>query len=322
MTLQKSERSRYLLDANVAGSPLSIQQQISSVFGEIREQSVTTISLSDYRAAFDAFAALTTPRQDVTIEALTIDGLAAEWIIPANPIPERVILYFHSGSYISGSLMTDRALVSKLACLTQTKILQVAYRIAPEHPFPIAIYDGLATYRWLLTNGHASHTIALIGVAPGAGIVLSMLPLLREQGKALPVVAALLSPLIDITPASIRAKRHITTDIVFSAAMLDFAATMYAGQEHASSPLASPLYADLHGLPPLFIKVGENEMFHDDGYRLQERARSYNVRAHCITWADMFHGWQAFADVLPKGRLALEQIAAYFEKYFVLAKKA
>ena len=291
------------------------------VFQELREQPVTTMSVEGYRAAFDAFSALTTPRQDVTIEALTIDGLVAEWIIPANPVPEQVILYFHSGSYINGSLMTDRALVSMLACLTHTKILQVAYRIAPEHPFPAAICDGLATYRWLLTNGHAPHTIALVGVAAGAGIVLSMLPLLREQGEALPVVAALLSPLIDMTPASIMAKRHITTDIVFSSAMLDFAATMYASQENASSPLASPLYADLHGLPPLFIQVGENEIFHDDGYRLQERARSYNVKAHCITWADMFHGWQAFADVMPKGRLALEQIAAYFEKYFVLAKR-
>lgn len=240
---------------------MSIQQQISSVFQELREQSATTMSVEGYRAAFDAFAALTLPRQDVTVKALTIDGLAAEWIIPANPIPERVILYFHSGSYINGSLMTDRALVSMLACLTQTKVLQVAYRIAPEHPFPIAIYDGLAAYHWLIAHGHAPHTIALAGTAAGAGITLAMLLLLREQGDALPVVAALLSPLIDITPASIMAKRHVTTDIVFNAAMLDFAANMYMSQENASSPLGSPLYADLHGLPPLFIQVGENEIF-------------------------------------------------------------
>ena len=126
---------------------LWVQQRIIHTLQTIHRQPISSLSVESYRAAFDAFSELATQPHDVTIEPCTINGLPAEWIFPAISIPERVILYFHGGTYIHGSLKTDRVLASILARVTQTKVLQVGYRIALEHPFPTAIYDGLEAYQ-------------------------------------------------------------------------------------------------------------------------------------------------------------------------------
>src|SRR5579884_2793301 len=120
---------------------------LSRILQPIQEQSIATMSIESYRAAFDTVSTLPTQPNDVTIEALEINELHAEWLLPTLPLPEQIILYFHSGTYIDGSLQTDRALASLLARITRTKVLQIAYRLAPEYPFPTAIYDGLAAYR-------------------------------------------------------------------------------------------------------------------------------------------------------------------------------
>lgn len=295
-----------------------IQKNIQYTLRAIRERPVDTISLESYRASFDAISAITTCQNNVTIEQLTVNNLLAEWVSPLNPIPKRVILYFHSGTYINGSLLTDRSLVSMLASVTKTKVLQVAYRVAPESPFPTAVYDGLAAYQWLVDHGHAPHHIGLVGSASGGGIVLSTLLLMRDQGIPFPVIAACISPWVDLTAESLNEKANAAKDIVLSAALLRYAAGYYVRPEEALLPLASPLYADLHGLPPLFFLVGEHEILRQDVQRLAERVKACRGRAQYVYWGSMFHGWTAFAPDLPPGRLALEQIAAYFEKYFAL----
>ncbi len=307
-------------DAKCSDNQLALlQQRIRHVLQTLQEQSGTAIDLEDYRAAFEAVADLQVQPQDVAIEALAIHGLPAEWLIPAVPIPEQVILYFHGGTYINGSLKTDRVFASMLARTTRTKVLQVAYRLAPEYPFPTAVHDGLAAYQWLLAQGYASNQIALAGSAAGGGITLAVLLLARDQGYPLPVVAACLSPWLDLTLDGLHAKQHCTTDIVLNTEVLAYAARCYIHPEQAAQPLVSPLYADVSGLPPLFLQVGQHEILHDDAHQFVRRAKALHMRAQCETWGNMFHGWQAFADVLPEGQLALEQIAAYFEKYFALA---
>jgi monoterpene epsilon-lactone hydrolase len=296
-----------------------IQQSIQQALRAIQQPS-SILTIDSYRAAFDAVSALHIQPSNITINEFQINGLSAEWLLPNASIPERVILYFHSGTYLNGSLQTDRALASMLAHITQTKVLQIAYRIAPEHPFPTAAYDGFAAYQWLLAHGHEPQHIALAGSAAGGGITLAVLLLARDQSIPFPVVAACLSPWVDLTAEGLVARSHMTTDVVLSTSLLEYAARQYVSPEDASLPLASPLYADLHGLPPLFLQVGENEILHDDVYRLAKRAEACHVKAPCITWADMFHGWHAFSDRLPFGQLALEQIAAYFEKYFARAR--
>lgn len=294
---------------------LCVQSQIKQIFQSIQKQPIASLRLENYRAAFQAFSELAPQPRDVTIIPFVINGLPAEWIIPSTPIHERTILYFHSGTYIDGSLKTDRPRASILAGITHAKILQFAYHIAPEHPFPAAIYDGLAAYCWLLAQGHKPQQIALVGSAAGGGIMLEVLLRLRDQGFPLPAVAIGLSPWLNLTTEGFIAKKSILTDIVLSATLLEYATNHYACSEEASLALASPLHANLHGLPPLLLQVGQHEILRQDAHQFVERAKAFQVRAHCIVWESMFHGWHTFAGILPEGRLAFEQIAAYLENY-------
>ncbi|GCE31899.1 alpha/beta hydrolase [Dictyobacter alpinus] len=292
---------------------------IQNCLQAIREQPLDSLTVEHYRASFDALSTLYTMQSAVTIEAFTLEGLPAEWIIPANAIPEQTILYFHSGTYINGSLCTDRALVSALASMTQTRILQIAYRLAPEHPFPAAITDGLIAYQWLLAQHHSPRHMAIMGTGAGGGIALSVLLLARDQHYPFPIMVACLSPWLDLTTAGLNVKKQVTTDSVLSIGLLTYAAQLYVSPEEASQPLASPLYADLHGLPPLFLQVTQHELLHDDAYTLVKHATASGAKARCVTWPDVFHGWHAFADRLPEGQAALDQIAAYYSKHVALA---
>ncbi len=179
-----------------------LQQRIKHVFQPFQQPSGVMIDLAGYRAACERLAELQVQPQDVAVETLVVNDLPAEWLIPADPIADRVLLYFHSGTYINGSLATDRVLASRLARTTRTKVLQVAYRLAPEYPFPAAVHDGYAAYQWLFSQGYTSEQIALAGSAAGGGIVLAVLLQAREQGYALPVVAACLSPWSRSRPTS------------------------------------------------------------------------------------------------------------------------
>ncbi|GER90741.1 hypothetical protein KDW_49030 [Dictyobacter vulcani] len=298
-----------------------IQQKIASLLRDIHEQPLDTLSIEQYRAAFETIPTLYTMQSEVTIKTFSIQDLAAEWIIPVAARTQQAILYFHSGTYINGSLHTDRVLVSALAAMTRTRILQIDYRLAPEHPFPAPIEDGLTAYQWLQEQGYANKNLAIMGSAAGGGIALAVLLLARDQKIPLPTMAACISPWLDLTTTGLRRKSQLTTDTVLSLDLLEYAASQYVNQAEAAQPLASPMYADLHGLPALFLQVGQLELLHDDAYKFKELATTAGVRARCVTMAGMFHGWHAFADQLPaaQGHLALDQIAAYFEKYIALA---
>lgn len=294
-----------------------IRHSIKQALQKIQGQSLASLRLESYRAAFDAAAAISNQSHDVRIETLLVNDLPAEWIFPTPSISERTILYFHSGTFIDGSLQTDRNVASMLASITQTKVLQIAYRIAPEKPFPTAVYDGLAAYQWLIDHGHTPHHIALVGSVAGGGIALATLLLMRDHNIPFPALAACISPWIDLTQEGLNEKARITTDII-DATLLAYAAGHYVRPEEAALPLASPLHADLCGLPPLLLLVGEHDIFRQEAQHFVKRVKACQGQAQCILWGNMFYGWTAFAHELPTGTLALEQIAAYFEKYFAL----
>lgn len=295
-------------------------QHIKQTLHPLREQTRAALDLSTYRTAFAALANLQKPIQNVIIKSLNIGNMLAEWLIPSSPASGQVILYFHSGMYISGSLETDRVLASALACTTRMKVLQVSYCLAPENPFPTPAYDGIAAYQWLLAQKYLPEQIAFAGIGAGGGITIAVLLLARDQGYPLPVVAACLSPWLDLTSTGIQAKQQSMADAIFTTDLLEYAARQYVSPQEAGHPLASPLYADVHGLPPLFLQVAQHELLHEDAQQFAHRVRALHGRARCVSWANAFHGWQAFADVLPTGQLALDQVAAYFEKYFSLVQ--
>ncbi|GLV55366.1 hydrolase [Dictyobacter sp. S3.2.2.5] len=297
-----------------------LRRSIQRCFQPLHGCSVADISLTRYRAAFEALSELIEPIDTVAIEPLSIDAMPAEWFVPAQAEEGRAILYLHSGTYVCGSMRTDRAAVTRLAELSRTCVLQFAYRLAPEHPFPAALDDALAAYRWLISQGFAPRRIALVGSGAGGGLLLALLQVLRDQDAPLPIVGACFSPLLDLTPAHLQSRSDIATDIVLNSAMLEFVAQHYCQPSERSHPLISPLHADLHGLPPLLLIVAQNELVHDDADRLWERARAQRVRAHALSWSDVCHGWQLFPAAFREGERALDQAAAYCEKYFDMGK--
>jgi acetyl esterase/lipase len=223
-----------------------------------------------------------------------------------------MILYLHGGAYALGSINVHRELLARLARATHMRVLAVDYRLAPEHPYPAALEDTAAAYRWALDAGCAPSRIVVAGDSAGGGLALATLAALRDAGAPLPAGTVCLSPWLDLalTGASIRTKASV--DPVLSREALERYAGLYAGEHARTHPLISPLYADLRGLPPLLIQVGTDEILLDDAVRGAEKARAAGVRATLDVVEGMFHVFQ-MVGVLPETRRALERIAAFVD---------
>jgi acetyl esterase/lipase len=241
---------------------------------------------------------------DVTREAVSA-GVPAEWIRAGQAPTDAALLYLHGGGYAIGSINTHRALVAELARAAGVAALAIDYRLAPEAPFPAAVDDATAAYRWLLARGLAPARLAIAGDSAGGGLTIATLVALRDAGLPLPAAAVCFSPWVDLEGLGQSMTERADRDpLIQKEGMLQFAAA-YLGGKDPRTPLAAPLYADLTGLPPLLIQVGEEETLYDDAVRLAERARKSGVDVTLEPWAEMIHVWQLFAPVLPEGREAL-----------------
>jgi acetyl esterase/lipase len=191
-------------------------------------------------------------------------------------------------------------------------VLSVGYRLAPEHPFPAAIEDAAAAYRWLRGRGVPADRIVFAGDSAGGGLVLASLLFLRDAGDVLPAAAICVSPSTDLakTGDSMRTKAEVDPVVRYDTSMAH--ALRYVGADgDLKNPLASPLYADLHALPPLLILVGTNETLLDDSIRVADKARAAGVDVEIEVWDDMIHIWPFFAAILPEGQQAIERMGAY-----------
>ena len=185
------------------------------------------------------------------------------------------------------------------------------YRLAPEHPFPAALEDALACYRWLLSRGSAAREIALAGDSAGGGLALAALLALKDAGEPLPAAAACLAPWTDLAATGDSVRSNSEADAWVYGDAVAAGAGLYLGNTPATHPLASPLYGELRGLPPLLIHVSDSELLRDDGLRLAERARRAGVPVRLRMWRDLPHVWQGFVPFIPEARESLEEIAAF-----------
>jgi acetyl esterase/lipase len=249
--------------------------------------------------------------KDVNCEPVEAAGVKAEWIVPPAA-EERVILYLHGGGYVMGSINTHRAMVARIARAAQARGLALDYSLAPERPFPAAINDTTAAYKWLLERGYKPNQIVLAGDSAGGGLVLAALLALRDSGTPLPACAVAISPWTDMegTGESMKTKADKDPMVSNDTGLLNMA-TLYLGGAEARNPLASPLYADFRGLPPLLIQVGEAETLLDDSTRVAERAKAAGVKVDLEVWDEMIHVWHVFAKLLPEGQQAIDRIGQY-----------
>ncbi len=248
----------------------------------------------------------------IEVERVAIDGIPAEWILPAGAVKDKVIFFMHGGGYVSGSCSDHRAPVAKFVKGSGLGALLFEYRLAPEHPFPAAIEDSLKAYRWLLDQGVAPARVVFAGDSAGGGLCLATLLALRDQGLPFPAAAMALSPWTDLklTGESHRANARVC----FSPpGMSEVCSKYYAGDNDPGLPLISPLYGDLHGLPPILIYVGGNETLLDDSTRFAEKAAAAGVDVTLRIGHSMFHCYPACAPLFPEATLAMQEICDFIK---------
>jgi acetyl esterase/lipase len=241
-------------------------------------------------------------------------ALKGEWIEPAavdHPARMQCILYLHGGAYVAMSASTHRAITSRLATWSNASLFALDYRLAPEFPFPAALEDALAAWRALNAAGAKPSRMLLAGDSAGGGLALALLLALREAGESLPVAAVLFSPWTDLAATGESITTNSCADALFCGSWVTGMAQHYLASEPATNPLISPVYADLAGLPALFIQVGDGEVLLDDSRRLAEHAKQAGVETTLQIWPSVPHGWQIFAPLLPEARDALRQASDF-----------
>lgn len=250
--------------------------------------------------------------RDVRIEPVHDGSVRGEWIRAAGP--ERgVILYFHAGGYVACSAATDRPITAALARLARRAVFSADYRLAPEHRFPAALDDAVAAYRWLLDRGIAPRALALAGTSAGGGLALATLVRARDEGLPLPACAVAFSPWTDLAGTGASLYANDGRCPTFRPANIPAFARLYLGDASALDPYASPVFADLAGLPPLLLQASSNELLLDDARRVHDKVRRAGGSSRLEIFDDLFHAWPMLDGFMPEARVALQQAAAFID---------
>jgi len=292
------------------------QQQLDTLIQMMKAQPIVQApTLEQQRAGFEQIGAMLPVDADIKREPVTANGIKSEWVSAPDADPGRAILYLHGGGYVIGSINTHRGLAGRLSRASKARVLVIDYRLAPEHPFPAAVDDSVAAYRWMLAQGLKPSRIALAGDSAGGGLAAATLVAIREAKLPIPAAGALLSPWVDMEGIGASMTANDSVDpMVHKDGLLNMAKA-YLGGQNPRTPLAAPLYADLAGLPPLLIQVGTAETLLDDASRLAERAKKAGVNVTYEPWQNMIHVWHLFAPMLDEGQQAIEKIGAFVRKY-------
>ncbi len=250
----------------------------------------------------------------VTCTPVDAGGVSAEWSAADGTDQDKVILYVHGGGYVMGSAGSHRDMTGRLSQAAGARVLSLNYRLAPEHPFPAPVDDAVAAYRWLLGQGIQASNIAIAGDSAGGGLALAALLAVRDAGEPMPAAGIGISPWVDMEgTGESMATRAAVDPVVQKEGLLEMA-KLYLGGADPKDPLAAPLHANLAGLPPLLIQVGDAETLLDDSTRITERARKADVDVTLKVWDEMPHVWHLFAPILPEGQQAIEEIGAFFKE--------
>jgi acetyl esterase/lipase len=271
---------------------------VEAITGFLANSGLGRASIEEQRQWMAETASSAPPPDGIRVEPGSLGGRPAEWLHPTEGLRGGVVLYLHGGGYCTGSLGTHRHLAGRIALATGATAVTVEYRLAPEHPYPAAIADATAAYDELRSLGHSPESMAIAGDSAGGGLTVATLLTLRDEGVPLPAAAACLSPWVDMTlSAPSYAAVGARDPMVSRAGLGDFTAA-YLGDTSPREPRVSPVLADLGGLPPIRIDVGEREILLDDSIHLAERIVESGGEAILARWSEMIHVFQAFPGVL------------------------
>ncbi|MBN2387833.1 MAG: alpha/beta hydrolase [Anaerolineales bacterium] len=247
---------------------------------------------------------------------VTANGVPAEWVLPDSAGAAICVLYLHGGVFYSGSINSHRSLAANLAFACGGCALIIDYRLSPEHPFPNGLEDVQAAYQWLLEAGkYSPESIVVAGDSAGGTLALSLALSLRETGQPLPAAVVCLSPVTDLTLGGETWKTHARRDVMLEYWKIKKGMEMYLNGEDPRDPLASPLYANLRGLPPTLIQVGSEEMLLSDARRFSEKAKVDGMSLELEIWDGMQHEWQFAYTLIPEARQAMARIGAFISRH-------
>jgi acetyl esterase/lipase len=250
------------------------------------------------------------PRGSETI-AVDAGGVPADRVTMPASRRDRHILYLHGGGYVAGWPGLCRDLTWRIAALCRACVLGVDYRLAPEHPFPAALEDAVAAYRWLLGQGVDPKRIALVGDSAGGGLVFATMLRLRDDGVALPAAAAAVSPWTDLALTGPSLHLNAAIDPLLPVELAPRLVDLYLAGADPRHPYASPLYGDPAGLPPTLILVGGDEVLRDDAVRMADKMRTAGCDVEVEVWPRMWHVWYMCARVMPEAKAAVARLAAF-----------
>ena len=269
-------------------------------------------SLDAQRRTFERNAATLPAPPDVRCEPVAAGGVAGTWFVPADVRSGGgALLHLHGGAFVMGSPATVAPVAAPLARAVGLRLFAPDYRLAPEHPFPAAVEDTVAAYRWLLDTHAGTGPVVLSGDSAGGGLVVAALVALRDRGLSLPAAGVCLSPWVDLTLTAPSIDAHADLDPQVGRNLLEGSVRHYLAGHDPRDPLASPVFADLSGLPPLLIHVGGDEALLDDARRLEREATVAGVDVTLECWEGMLHVWHCFGPRMPEAGAAIAAIAAW-----------
>lgn len=250
--------------------------------------------------------------ENIERKTISADGVAADWLIPADCAQDKVLLYLHGGGYIYGLTSLHLQMGAYLAQQMGVRVLMVDYRLAPKHPFPAALDDCVTVYRWLLKQGIDAHHVTVAGDSAGGNLTITSLMKLRDCGEPLPAAAACLSPVINFNDKV--DEFNEIYDPVLHPRAADFMNRSYIGGNDPQNPLISPAFGDWRGLPPLLVHAGEDEILRHDAAQIESLAQEASLDVQVKIYPRMWHVWQLHL-TLPQATESLDEIAAFLKSH-------
>lgn len=280
-------------------------ERVRTVYGSWGRDTGVARMRADWEALF-------MPRDPIPLSFFTLGGVPVAWVRAPGADEGRTLVYFHGGGFRVGSVRSHAELMWHLSHAAGCSVLGVDYRLAPEHGHPAPLEDALAVYRALLAQGQTPASLSLGGDSAGGNLVLNLLLRLRDAGEPLPACAVLMSAWTDLAATGASYRTRAQVDPIHQRRMIQAMAQGYLGDSvNADDPAVSPLYAALHGLPPLLLQVGDAETVLDDSVIFAARARDAGVDARLSVYPDMIHVFQQFMHDLPQARTAIEEAGRF-----------
>ena len=277
----------------------------------IRRIDIGNAPVAKMRKRLDQLGRLARSARHVAIEEKPVAGVRAEWYRPEQAQPGKLLLYLHGGAYALGSCDSHRKLVTHIAKEGKVEAVMPEYRLAPEHPFPAGLEDAVTIYRELLDSGYDPADIIIAGDSAGGGLSVATMLQLRHGGLPLPGAAILLSPFLDMSGSGESVRTRASRDPWFRPDEIEVVIRYYCPNEDVRNPLLSPVFANVAGLPPTLIQVGDDEILLSDSTRFADKLKTAGIEVELEVFPEMWHVFQLFVGKMPESKAAIRKIGAY-----------